>query len=215
MIGITSWVGWWVLIFFLGSGLTALPVDLINEFRFRPRPMNEQEFNNAKSDLAKKVERLLQIGKNLLEDKVKADKSGGCKPSAFYSNRLWMQTQKRRKQKIKWVWSQLHPCREGIQQTWQHCLVQEQGRTTPLLPEAFLGNPVHLCLNHTRCSHVPLRDSENQRKTCDSLYQFITRVDWNFSCICVCYCAFRTDRLLLNVCCNQRQCENRHALLLL
>jgi len=40
--------------------------------------MNEQEFNNAKADLAKKVERLLQIGKNLLEDKSKADKSGGC-----------------------------------------------------------------------------------------------------------------------------------------
>jgi len=59
VIGITCWVGWWFLIFFLGSGLSALPIDFINQFRFRPRPMNEQEFNNTKADLAKKVERLL------------------------------------------------------------------------------------------------------------------------------------------------------------
>lgn len=30
VIGITCWLGWWFLIFFLGSGLTALPIDYIN-----------------------------------------------------------------------------------------------------------------------------------------------------------------------------------------
>jgi hypothetical protein len=30
VIALTSWVGWWFLILFLGSGLSALPVDLIN-----------------------------------------------------------------------------------------------------------------------------------------------------------------------------------------
>lgn len=47
------------MILFLGSGLSALPIDLINQFRFRPRPMNEQEFANVKHELAKKVERML------------------------------------------------------------------------------------------------------------------------------------------------------------
>lgn len=40
--------------------------------------MNEQEFNNTKSDLAKKVQRLLEIGKALLEDRAKTDAMSGC-----------------------------------------------------------------------------------------------------------------------------------------
>lgn len=40
--------------------------------------MNEQEFSNTKSELAKKVQRLLEIGKALLEDRAKADNTGGC-----------------------------------------------------------------------------------------------------------------------------------------
>ena len=30
VIALTSWIGWWLLILFLGAGLSALPVDLIN-----------------------------------------------------------------------------------------------------------------------------------------------------------------------------------------
>jgi hypothetical protein len=48
---------------FLGAGLSALPVDLINEFRFRPIPMKEDDFARAKAELAKQVDKLLQIGK--------------------------------------------------------------------------------------------------------------------------------------------------------
>jgi hypothetical protein len=53
VIALASWIGWWLLILFLGSGLSALPVDLINEFRFRPIPMKEDEFARAKAELAK------------------------------------------------------------------------------------------------------------------------------------------------------------------
>jgi LMBR1 domain-containing protein 1 len=79
VIAITSWLGWWLLILFLGSGLTALPVDMINQFRFRPIPMKEDEFQRSKVELAKKVDKLLQIGKLLLDDRMKADKMSGCK----------------------------------------------------------------------------------------------------------------------------------------
>jgi LMBR1 domain-containing protein 1 len=79
VIALASWIGWWLLILFLGAGLSALPVDLINEFRFRPTPMKEDDFARAKAELAKQVDKLLQMGKQLLEDRMKADKSGGCK----------------------------------------------------------------------------------------------------------------------------------------
>jgi LMBR1 domain-containing protein 1 len=59
VIALASWIGWFILILFLGSGLTALPIDLINQFRFRPIPMKEDEFNRTKSELAKQVEKLL------------------------------------------------------------------------------------------------------------------------------------------------------------
>lgn len=63
VIAITTFIGWFILILFLGSGLIALPFDLINSWRYRPIPMKEDEFNRTKSELAKKVEKLLQIGK--------------------------------------------------------------------------------------------------------------------------------------------------------
>jgi len=53
VIALASWVGWWLLVLFLGAGLSALPVDLINQFRFRPTPMKQDEFARAKSEMAK------------------------------------------------------------------------------------------------------------------------------------------------------------------
>lgn len=53
VIALASWLGWWLLILFLGAGLSALPVDLINQFRFRPVPMKEDEFQRSKAELAK------------------------------------------------------------------------------------------------------------------------------------------------------------------
>jgi LMBR1 domain-containing protein 1 len=63
LISITTFVGWFMLVIFLGSGLVALPIDLINSWRFRPIPMKEDEFKRCKHELASKVERLLVIGK--------------------------------------------------------------------------------------------------------------------------------------------------------
>jgi hypothetical protein len=41
--------------------------------------MKEDDFARAKSDLAIQVDNLLKIGKTLLDDRIKADKAGGCK----------------------------------------------------------------------------------------------------------------------------------------
>jgi LMBR1 domain-containing protein 1 len=52
VIAIITFVGWFPLMIFLGIGLTALPLDLINEWRFRPVPMKEDEFNRKKQELS-------------------------------------------------------------------------------------------------------------------------------------------------------------------
>lgn len=78
VIAIFTFIGWFPLMIFLGVGLTALPLDLINDFRFRPRPMDENEFKRSKHELAKKVEVLLLNGRKLLEEKIAADKKSGC-----------------------------------------------------------------------------------------------------------------------------------------
>ena len=83
VIALASWIGWWLLILFLGSGLSALPVDLINQFRFRPVPMQKDQFAREKSEMASKVEKLIGIGKKLLEDRSIADKQSGCKLFIF------------------------------------------------------------------------------------------------------------------------------------
>ena len=38
-VAVLSWVGWFLFSIFVGVGLIALPVDLINEYRTRPTPM--------------------------------------------------------------------------------------------------------------------------------------------------------------------------------
>mmetsp|Transcript_1719 Transcript_1719/g.1627 ORF Transcript_1719/g.1627 Transcript_1719/m.1627 type:complete len:415 (+) Transcript_1719:234-1478(+) len=78
LIALVTFIGWFFLMVFLGAGLIALPLDLINEWRFRPRPMKEDEFTRTKQELAQKVDVLLQKGKKLLDDKVSADKKTGC-----------------------------------------------------------------------------------------------------------------------------------------
>lgn len=110
VIALASWVGWWLLVLFLGAGLSALPVDLINEFRFRPVPMKQDEFARAKSEMAKQVDKLIQIGKTLLEDRIKADKAGGCKTSSLliYCYRCRLETPPRCTGTLERVRGQLH-----------------------------------------------------------------------------------------------------------
>jgi LMBR1 domain-containing protein 1 len=38
-IALTSWVGWVFLVVFGGIGLAAIPMDLINDFRTRPKTL--------------------------------------------------------------------------------------------------------------------------------------------------------------------------------
>lgn len=59
MIGLMSWVGNWLMVFFVGAGIWALPFDLMNAWRQRPIKMKSDEFDVAKQDLAQKINELI------------------------------------------------------------------------------------------------------------------------------------------------------------
>jgi len=62
-------IGWFMLAIFLPTGMQAYPFDLAAQWIQRPKPMRENDFNYAKSELTRKVETMLQMGKKLIEDK--------------------------------------------------------------------------------------------------------------------------------------------------
>ena len=51
--GLMAFIGWFILIFFLPTGMQAVPFEWITSFIQRPKPMLEDEFNRAKATLAK------------------------------------------------------------------------------------------------------------------------------------------------------------------
>eukprot|EP00462_Mataza_sp_D1_P000606 CAMPEP_0175091244 /NCGR_PEP_ID=MMETSP0086_2-20121207/1795_1 /TAXON_ID=136419 /ORGANISM="Unknown Unknown, Strain D1" /LENGTH=531 /DNA_ID=CAMNT_0016363965 /DNA_START=38 /DNA_END=1633 /DNA_ORIENTATION=- len=55
-------LGWFFFTFFVGVGLVALPVDLINEFRTRPKSISTKTWIEEKRDLAKRAGKLIEIG---------------------------------------------------------------------------------------------------------------------------------------------------------
>ena len=64
-----AFLGWWMLIFFLPTGMWAFVIENISEFVMRPKPMDDAEFNRSKAELQKKVSSLLNMGKKLASDR--------------------------------------------------------------------------------------------------------------------------------------------------
>lgn len=56
-------IGWFVFVLFCGIGLVALPMDLINEYRTRPTPINAADYASRKLDLGRRAQELLEIAK--------------------------------------------------------------------------------------------------------------------------------------------------------
>lgn len=57
-----SFFGWILVVIFAGVGLFALPIDMINQFRFRPRARKSKEMQKTKTNLAKAIGSLLKYG---------------------------------------------------------------------------------------------------------------------------------------------------------
>ena len=64
-----AFIGWFMVIFFLPTGMWAFVFENIAEFVTRPKKMTDDEFNRTKADLQKKVQSLLSMGKKLASDR--------------------------------------------------------------------------------------------------------------------------------------------------
>jgi hypothetical protein len=64
---------------FLGVGWAAVPIDLINSWRNRPKKMHIDTYNRKKMELLKYILRLRTMGKDLVKRKPKVELEQGCK----------------------------------------------------------------------------------------------------------------------------------------
>ena len=74
-----AFIGYWILIIFLGVGISAVPIDLIIQFRTRPKRLTENQFNNRRNQLLRHVKGLRQEGKRIESIKEGIDKTKGWK----------------------------------------------------------------------------------------------------------------------------------------
>ena len=69
-------VGWLALVFFGGVGLIATPVDFIQGFIHRPRPMKLATYTKYKTKLGEYAQKLLERGRALEKETEEVRKSG-------------------------------------------------------------------------------------------------------------------------------------------
>ncbi|GMI32230.1 hypothetical protein TeGR_g10311, partial [Tetraparma gracilis] len=72
-----GFVGWFFFVIFAGVGLSALPVDLICAFVYRPRHMDAIEFAEAQLSVRTRVNELIEIGELLKQERQEKEASGG------------------------------------------------------------------------------------------------------------------------------------------
>lgn len=68
-----SFIGWIFFLFFGGLGLFAIPIDLINDFRYRPKKKTQRELANNRKDLQTKAAELMEVGQNLKRKRISED----------------------------------------------------------------------------------------------------------------------------------------------
>lgn len=68
ILALICFIGWLFFSIFGGIGLASLPVDLINDFLTRPVPMKPEEYAKKKIDIGQRASKLLEIGRQLLND---------------------------------------------------------------------------------------------------------------------------------------------------
>lgn len=77
IIAFVGWLGWFVLTMFGGAGLAALPMDLINDFRTRPTPISTKKYFEERSNLGRRAQQLLELGKQLQRNTDRSERKWG------------------------------------------------------------------------------------------------------------------------------------------
>lgn len=56
-----GWIGFWIFSFFAGAGLTALPMDLICAFVWRPKTLSADELHTTESEIQDRTNELIEV----------------------------------------------------------------------------------------------------------------------------------------------------------
>lgn len=80
---VMSVIGWVLFIFFGGVGLIAFPMDFINNFRHRPKPITAADYAKMRLEIASESEQLMEEGKKLQEAGSNSSRSQRRKMQAF------------------------------------------------------------------------------------------------------------------------------------
>ncbi|KAI9333004.1 hypothetical protein BDR26DRAFT_1010377 [Obelidium mucronatum] len=75
-VALISLIGWVIFVVFGGAGLVVLPLDLIQDFHHRPKPITAAEYGERKKAIGQQSELLLEVGKQLQEDLKQAARGG-------------------------------------------------------------------------------------------------------------------------------------------
>lgn len=65
LIGIMSFISWFFFVIFGGIGLTALPMDLIHEFKTRPKQMTKQVYDALKQSVISRAIEMRNLASSL------------------------------------------------------------------------------------------------------------------------------------------------------
>jgi len=76
-----SFFGWIFVVLFGGVGLFALPIDMINQFRHRPKARKSDEMKRTKDNMVKAIAGLVKEG----EDLKKAEEEYGRSEEGWFS----------------------------------------------------------------------------------------------------------------------------------
>jgi LMBR1 domain-containing protein 1 len=69
IIALLAFCGWFLLTLFGGIGMTALPMDMLNAYRKRPRKMEPSDRAHMKLELQHRASTLISRGKELNDEK--------------------------------------------------------------------------------------------------------------------------------------------------
>lgn len=86
-----GWIGFWIFAFFAGAGLTALPLDLVLAFAWRPQRLSPDQLARCESEVQERTSELLEVSVLLKRERAvfkHGVPSAGEKRARFVTDRI-------------------------------------------------------------------------------------------------------------------------------
>jgi LMBR1 domain-containing protein 1 len=83
-----SFVGWFIFAIYVGIGFIALPIDCINAFRYRPRPLGIAELKSMRKALRERAKELMTVAQDMSKEHMK------------YSDEMHSKSERRKKGRV-------------------------------------------------------------------------------------------------------------------